>query len=244
MDCAAPQHPGAVKTLFWSGSLCASVFHGQAAVWRWWNYYRQHSGALGITHWGVFNDGPLNLPVEFFVDKQEGSGPLRPFAQNKLNLVYHNEHLGRASVHQIPGFWRNLLMAVKVCREQDFDRFVLVEYDCLILSAEMLYEVGATTTGLTCYWCPTYSIPETSVVICGKDRFQRTEEQAQAIFNKTSAGSEDRFETAMDWTEVRKHRKGDRYPETTRAVPADADYVCQLPIHAHLAWGRVIEVLE
>lgn len=233
-----------MKTLFWTGSLCGSAFHGQAAVWRWWNYYRQHAGALGVTHWGVFNDGPKNLPEEFFVDKQEGSGPLRPFERNKLNFVFHVEHLGRRSVHQIPGFWRNLLTALRVCREQEFDRFVLVEYDCLILSPEMLYEVGQTATGLTCYWCPMYSIPETSVVICGKDRFQRTEEQARAVFNKENAGSDDRFEVAMDWTEVRKHRKGDRYPESTRAVPPDADYVCQMPIHAQLAWGRVIDVLE
>lgn len=233
-----------MKTLFWTGSVCGSASHGQLAIWRWWNYYRQHSGALGITHWAVFNDGARNLPVEFFVAAQDGTGAITTLSPNRLNLVFYVEHLGRTNTHLFPGFWRNLLTAIRVCQEQDFDRFILCEYDCFILSADMLYEVGATRSGLTAYWCPSYEIPETGIVICGRDKFQRLKEQAEALNSKTNPTRDDRFEVAVDWTEVRKNRKGDRYPETTRAVPADAEYVCQLPVHANLAWGRVIEVIE
>lgn len=230
-----------MKTLFWTGSLAGSAFHGQARFWRWWYYYRQHAGALGITHWAVFNDGPLNPPVEFFVDRHNGDGDIAAFKENRLNYVSWNEHLGRRDVHQIPGFWRNLLGALRVCREQGFERFIQVEADCLILSADMLYEVGNTKSGAICYWCPHYEMPESAVIVCGQDRFARFEEQARAIFSKTSCGPEDRFETAMDWTEIRKNRKGDRYPEFTSNVPNDADFVVQLPIQSHLAWGRVVE---
>ncbi len=233
-----------MKTLFWTGAVTGSSTHGQAAIWRWWNYYRAHESALGITHWAVFNDDYRNLPVEFFVTAQDGDGAITTFAANRLNLVFYKEHLGRRSAHLFPGFWRNLLTAIRVCKEQDFGRFILCEYDCFILSADMLYEIGVTHSGLVTYWCPTYGIPESAIVICGKDKFDRLEEQARSLQAKENPGENDRFEVAMDWTEVRKHRKGDRYVETNRLVPMDAEYHCQLPVHARLAWGRIVEVIE
>lgn len=234
----------AVKTLGWTGSVCSSPQHGQQAIWRWWNYYQQHGEALGITHWGVFNDGPDNLPVEWFVNKWDATKGVGTFEPNRLNLVHWPEKLGRTNVHHVPGFWRNLLGALTVCRDQGFDRFVLLEHDCFVISAELLFEIGRTASGMVCYWCPAYGMPETSIVICGKDRYQRTIEQAQCLLEKVNPTELDRFETAMDWTEIRKQRKGDRYPEVGRAFPADAEYLCQLPIHARMAWGGVIEVLQ
>jgi hypothetical protein len=232
-----------VKSLFWTGAVLGSERHGQSALWRWWNYYRQHRAALQITHFAAFNDGSSNLPVEWFVKAQNADQRFEPLMENRLNLIFHREHLGRRDIHCAPGFWRNLLTAVRLCQEQEFERFIICEYDCFLVSPEMLYEVGSTNSGLVCYWCPTYDMPETAIVICSKDRFTRTGEQAQAVFQKQTWGAADRFEVAMDWTEIRKGRKGDRYGETYRPIPADADYVCQLGTHANMLPGGGIEAL-
>lgn len=233
-----------MKTLFWTGACLHHPAHGQAAIWRWWNHYRQHRDALGITHFAAFNDGGTNLPVEFFAPCFDGSKSIPDFSIDRLNVVYWPDHIGFSDVHNRRGFWRNLMTCLDLCWKQDFGRMVLVEADCLITSPSLMLEIGATEVGSVCYWCPTYNIPDTSIVIVGRDHYGLVKKKAEEIFNKTNCTADDRFEVAMDWTVVRTHRKGDRYPEFGRYAPGDAEYIAQLPINARVTFDRHIEVIS
>ena len=218
-----------MKTLFWTGSACASPRHGQARVWRWWYYYQPHQAALGVTHWAVFNNGDTHLPVEAWATRHDASLPLPELCEKKLHVIYHAPELKRADVHNYDGFWRNLQSALRVCAEQAFDRFIQIEGDAYILNPNLFIEIGGTTSGLVTYWSPGHNIPESAIVICSADHFKRLAEVVDAIRAKSGGcTAADRFEVAAPWTDIRKDRKGDRYPEFGPSVPADAQYCTQL----------------
>jgi hypothetical protein len=232
-----------MKTLLWTGAAMGLPTHGQSIVFRWWNYYRVHREAMDVTHFAAFNDGDKNLPVELFVRMQNANSPASydPFSENCLNLVYWPDHIGFGDPPNLHrrGFWRNVFKAVEVCQQQDFDRMILIEADTLIMGPDMLFEIGKTTTGATAYWCPAHGIPESSICIFGKDKFQ-----ALADFASDERRRDKGFESGMDWTEVRKHRVGDRYPEWTQSIPTNAEYCVQVMSWALLRWGGKLETFR
>lgn len=198
---------------------------------------------MGITHYAAFNNGDSNLPVEFFVNKHNGAEVIQDFVPERLNVVWWKDCLEWKDVHNRPSFWRNLSTATDVCVKQGFDRCVLIATDAVILSPDMLYEIGRTEVGCVAYWSAAYGFPETAFCIFGKDKFGYLSQKAKEIYAKERCTEIDRFETVIDWTVIRNHRKGDRYPEFAKAVPADAEYCCQIGINGRISPSHAIEAI-
>lgn len=233
-----------MKSLLWTETCLHHPNYGQAALWRWWYYYQQHKDAMGITHFAAFNNGDSNLPVEYFAPKHDGAQPIPDFAPDRLNVVYWKEFLEWRDVHNRPSFWRNLATATDLCFKQGIDRFILIATDAVILSPEMLYEIGKTEVGAVAYWSPHHNIPETAICIVGKDYYNHFSKRAKELLIKPQCTEADRFESCVDWTVIRTHRKGDRYPEFTHSIPGDAEYCCQLGIQGRISPSHHVEAIS
>ncbi len=219
-----------MKTLFG----CGTAMHtrrGQSALWRWWFYYRPYKDLFGATHYAFNNDGHDNLPTENFIQKHPGEQqPIPPLAEDLLTMIYWQNTLGRSGLYAYPGFWRSVLVLAQIAKAQEFDRLIFVEWDFFIISETMMREIGSTTTGLMTYWVPKYNLPESAFIFCGRDQLETLEQTCLHVLSLKQLGKEHGAEFIIPWTDVRKHRVGDRYPEHLQSIPLDADYCAQVPI--------------
>lgn len=218
-----------MKTLFCCGTA-THTSQGQAGLWRWWYYYRPLASLFKATHFAVNNDGEVNIPNETFVHKINGPTGIVSFRSEQLNFIHWPTSLPRVDQYTCPGYYRSLYTLTKAAREQDFDKLIFVDWDFWVLSQDMMTEVAAIDHGLVAYWVPRYLFAESNLIICGKDQFTVLEDAARINANTPKLTVDTIAENGFPWTEVRKHRVGDRYPEFTMDLPKNADYCAQLPL--------------
>jgi hypothetical protein len=225
-----------MKVLFCCG-VATHASLGQSSLWRWWYYYRPLKELFGATHYAVSNEGDTNLPTELFVKLHKGDAVIGALSENQLNIVYWPEILPRKSRYINPGYHRHVSALVRIALEQDFDKIVYIEWDFWVLAREMMREIARINHGLITYWSPLYAFPDCNIIICCKDRFQALKTASDEAREKTNATSADIPELCFPWTEVRKHRVGDRYPEKSDVLPLTAEYCAQMPnthvVHEH-----------
>jgi hypothetical protein len=233
----------ALKTLVCCGTATGTSL-GQAALWRWWFTYGPRRHALGATHFAVSNDGCTNLPVERFVDIKEYSERTSVESGERLTFVYHRNHLGRCGMLGYAGFWRNLSALAMISIHNRFDRMIYIEWDFFILSDSMLHEAKNTNTGLVCYWCPRYGFPESGMFVCSSGHMESLLEIAMANTEACLTKDATVIERCVPWTEIRKNRVGDRYPEYLDSIPQNADYCAQLPIASGLFSRKAVRIVQ
>jgi len=217
-----------MKTLF----CCGTATHtgqGQSGLWRWWYYYRPLKEVFGATHYAVNNDGNTNLPNETFVKMHEGEKPINALSEDQLNFVYWSSSLPRKDQYNCPGYYRSVSTLIDIAIQQDFDKFIFIEWDFWVLGSEMVREISQIKQGLIAYWVPHYIFPECCIIVGGRDRMKAAKEAADRMGSTESITAKTIAEVSFPWTEVRKHRIGDRYPEFTELLPLDAEYCAQLP---------------
>lgn len=217
-----------MKTLFCCGTA-TQTGQGQSGLWRWWFYYRPFKEQFGATHFAVNNDGNVNLPTETFVKLHDGTKPIDPLSEDQLNLIHWPNSLPRQSQYACPGYYRSVSTLTRVAMEQGFDKLVYVEWDFWVLAEEMMREIACVDHGLIAYWVPFYVFPECNIIVCAKDQFKALKDKSDQLGAKTDMTAETIAEITFPWTEVRKHRVGDRYPEHTDLLPLDVEYCAQLP---------------
>jgi hypothetical protein len=118
----------------------------------------------------------------------------------------------------------------KAAKDQGFDKLIYAEWDFWIISEDMLREIASIDHGLVGYWVPRHMFVESNLLVCCSDQFDVLAEVAQSIGAKKDCKAEDIAEFSFPWTEVRKNRTGDRYPEFAKEIPIGADYCAQLPL--------------
>ena len=120
---------------------------------------------------------------------------------------------------------------------QGFDKLVYIEWDFWVLSTEMMREISQITSGLIAYWVPFYVFPESNIIVCGRDQMKALKVYSDRLGAKEDMTADTIAELTFPWTEVRKHRVGDRYPEYTDRLPMDVQYCAQLP-NTHAVYNR------
>lgn len=225
-----------MKTLFGCGTAMHTS-QGQSGLWRWFYYYRAFQSLFRATHYATNNDGCENLPIEPFVRRYPGERQIPPLSQDQLSLIYWPAPLPHR-LYDCPGYCRTVSTLARIALEQDFDKLIYVEWDFWILSEAMMREIADIQHGLVTYWSPRYGFGESNLIICGRDQLdilrRSADESSKSNLTKTEIP-----EWSWPWTEVRKHREGDRYPEVTDSLPRSADYCGQLP-GSHAIYNRSI----
>jgi len=217
-----------VKTLFCCGTA-TQTSQGQSGLWRWWYYYRPLKDLFGATHYAVNNDGNVNLPNERFVKLHDGTKPIDTLNEDQLNVIHWPTSLPRKSQYACPGYYRSVSTLADIAVRQNFDKLVYIEWDFWVLSTEMMREIARVEHGLIAYWVPFYVFPECNIIVCGKDQMKCLKVYSDRLGAKEDMTAETIAEVTFPWTEVRKHRIGDRYPEHTDLLPMGAEYCAQLP---------------
>jgi hypothetical protein len=232
-----------MKTLFCCGTA-THTSQGQAGLWRWWYYYRPLASQFGATHFAVNNDGCGNLPNETFVRRIDGSAGVDRFTKDQLNFIFWPTSLPRIDQFTCPGYYRSLYTLSKAAREQDFDKLIFIDWDFWVFNVEMMREIAAIDHGLVAYWVPRYLFAESNLIICGKDHFTILEDAAQINASSPRLDIKTIAENGFPWTEVRKHRVGDRYPEYTMELPMGADYCAQLPLDEVIHNQQIVRIAQ
>lgn len=184
---------------------------------------------FGATHFAVNNDGRTNLPNEQFVRLCDGTENIPSFSQDQLTVIHWSDALPRIDQWTCPGYYRSLYTLARCAKEQNFDKLIYCEWDFFVLNRAMMEEIAAIDHGLIAYWVPRYLFAESNLIICGKEHFQVLLDAAVTNSDKALT-TETIAENSFPWTEVRKHRVGDRYPEFREDIPLNADYCAQVPV--------------
>jgi hypothetical protein len=150
-------------------------------------------------------------------------------SEDQLNLIHWSSSLPRKSQYACPGYYRSVSTLTELAFQQNFDKIVYIEWDFWVLSAEMMREIARVDHGLITYWSPRYLFPDCNIIVCARDQMKVLKEFSDRLGAKEDMTAETIAEVTFPWTEVRKHRVGDRYPEVTMDLPLDVEYCAQLP---------------
>lgn len=173
-----------------------------------------------------------------------GAKPIPVLSEDQLNLVFWPNSLPRRGRFDCPGYYRSLNTMARIALEQNFDKLIYVEWDCWVLSTEMMREIARIDHGLIAYWSPSYLFPECNLIVAGKDQFSALKLVSERFRSKEVAVFEDVPEKAILWTEVRKHRVGDRYPDWESKLPLNVEYCAQLPNTEIVYNGKLVQLAQ
>lgn len=141
-------------------------------------------------------------------------------------LARFAERLGRAAVHDYPGWWRSFAFAADYAERYGFDKVVHVESDSYILSPRLHDYVNRLEHGWAALWCPRWSFPETCIQVIGPDLLPMLFDSAAQPYSAFAGRS---VEKILPFTHVESNFKGDRYGEFRTELPLDCDYATQVP---------------
>lgn len=101
-----------------------------------------------------------------------------------------------------------------------------MESDARVLSDRLAHVLRHAAKGWIALWCPSYQVPEPSIQVIHRDSLAAAVAFAakRPTLNMTGKGPE----LLLPFTKVERRLIGDRYAEFGRAVPAGADYACQI----------------
>jgi hypothetical protein len=145
--------------------------------------------------------------------------PSRPF------LLRFGERLGRSAIDCYPGWWRSFLFSVHIAKYYRCRKILHVESDAFILSRRLMEFIKRISSGWTCFWCPRWNFPETSIQVICEDKFDVMQELWNSGWDQFSGKY---AEHVLPFTNVVKNAYGDRYGEFRFRIPRIADFAAQV----------------
>lgn len=163
----------------------------------WQEYYTKYASKLNANYLIAFDDGsPLtwlnkldNVNVltltETFNDKLfqkeyclPGIDKLIPAENGILNIIRFREKYGRRGAQGyigalFPGWWRSFSFSAYLASELEFDKWIFVESDYLILTDRLFELINNSNEGYNCLWEPESDYAESSVQWCTKNQMHK-----------------------------------------------------------------------
>jgi tetratricopeptide (TPR) repeat protein len=157
----------------------------------------------------------------------DGSPTLPDWAETSNVTLHHfDDHLGRNTMQDFPGWYRSFMFAGKYAARKGFDKVIHIESDAFLVSPRMTEYCNTASDGWVAMWSPRYGMAETAIQICSGNaaikKFANIETTLKMSPTRLA-------EHQLPFDRVEKRLKGDRYGETLEPVPLDADYVTQIP---------------
>ncbi len=125
-------------------------------------------------------------------------------------LLRFDQHMGRSSTYQMPGWWRSFLHSVNVAKAIGAHKIIHIESDAFVLSKALLDHLTGLTTGWTALWTPRYNMPESAIQVICEDQFEKMDQLQRRPLHEWD-GLE--AEKILPFTEVNRQFKGERYGE-------------------------------
>jgi hypothetical protein len=219
-----------VRTAIVSTVCVESPGHGVSSIIRSLEWHKGFFKQWEVDAIMLFNNGDQNPPPEKIFSVHPMAGAFPELDRNKVHLFTHTPRIHRKSVLCYPGIWRSLQSMIRAVMHYGFERFIYLEWDFRILSPDMADEIANTRKGVVSYWNECHEQPETACHICCAENFNDYKLGISGTHDHEPSSKVDRMEFAIPWTEVRKHRKGDRYGEWTIpvSIPDNTDFIAQM----------------
>ena len=175
-----------------------------------------------------------------------------PRLNHKVNFFTHNERKGGAGDWgSAEGWWRSMILALKIAKEYNFQKIIHLESDTYLISKKMFDYVDCLSEGWTAMFCPKYGIPESAIQIICEDQFENFEKLTSCGYKELSRQTTPLvsegitpIEKFIPFTHVEQNFIGDRYGdfdsedlkklkiftevEVFKDQPQNIDYFCQV----------------
>lgn len=181
----------------------------------------------------MVDDGSPWLPDPSLI-QVVGAGDALPERPMLPILLRFPDRLGRASLHEYPGWWRSFLQSLAVARHYGCSRIVHVESDAYVLSRRMLDFVQARQSGWTVFWCPRWNFAETAVQVICQDSFGAMQAVLDGGWQRHAGLPAERV---LPFTGIVREPHGNRYGEFRSSIPGYADFAVQVD-QRHKVWFR------
>jgi len=212
-----------MKTLLFGTSYSTSLEEWETRYKKWLNYYE--NSPLNYQKLLLIDDGSDLLPNWEILNIQ--NTPFTEESPNKCNLIHFNNHLGRPSHLNYPGWFRSFRFAIRYAKLFNYDKIIHIETDAYVLSKELFEFINKLNDGWSTLFCKKHNFPETAIQIIGKKSIDRARKTVELDYNTYFLNRD--IERAFPFTNIITKFEGDRYFEYTDKIPDSADYACQVP---------------
>ena len=232
-----------MKTLIFCTGYASSLEKWEAIYGRWINAVE--SGSLSVDKILIPDDGSPCLPSWPGIDTLVENLPqTEPHARG---VIYqHNTTLGRQAVYVYPGWHRSFMLAAQYARQYGYEKIIHVEADAFLISDRIHQYINDFNSGWVTFWCPRYQLPETAIQVIAGSALNSLYEIIDVPYSKFSGWPADpgigQRASWLPYTTINKDFHGDRWGETLRMPPKNADYACQIPHTMHCWWLGNISV--
>jgi hypothetical protein len=181
---------------------------------KWIGYYSALLEQLGAEALFLVDDGSGadGLKEATGLSVIHAAGSLPGEMPGKLNAIRFEDHLGRSSIMDYPGWWRSFTYAVELAERYGFEKIIHIESDFYILSDRLKAFIRGLRKGWASLFCATYNWPESAVQVICKDNFPNMRKVLEHVrSNNFIPGKE--AEYMLPFTDVQKGFVGDRLGE-------------------------------
>jgi hypothetical protein len=215
-----------MKTLIFCTSFARARDTWNARYRRWVDAIR--ASALHVNQILIVDDGSPVLPnwPDVTVVHEGGTQQPEQLACSDPLVLYHFvDNLGRKEIYDFPGWYRSFSFGCRYAKSHGFDKVIHLESDAYLTSYRMQNYANILAGGWTALWCPKYNFPEIAVqIIAG----QEIDDLAAFMSVPYSKYIRKNHELMLPFTYVEKNFVGDRYGESMRDIPREADYAAQV----------------
>ncbi len=208
---------------------------------KWIDYYSKRMEGLGVDHIFIIDDGSIDPAIEETqaVGILSANEDLPAELSKKVNIITFNEHLGRPSQKEYPGWWRSFTYSVKIAEKYGFKKIVHIESDFFIVSDRLIQFLHSLNKGWTSLYSSHLNFPETAVQIICQDNLAHLE-NIRRTAEATNYKFDQMAERFLPFTSVCKDFTGDRLGEiavlkqwmTDKNGISGLDFYGQLPTYA------------
>lgn len=178
---------------------------------KWINYYSPRMESLNANFLFLIDDGSK---VEFFPESINliAYDQFPPKLNSRINVIRFDNHLGRPSPHDYPGWWRSFTFSLKLAENYGIKKIIHIESDFFIVSQKMLNYIKGLHKGWTVFFSRHYNFPETGIQVICKDSYNKLYDFYSRA-NENSYKFDDIAENLLPFSKVQKKFTGDRYGE-------------------------------